>query len=73
MDLHDEIAEVAYQIWEKEGRVNGRDLEHWRAAEIIVGARLKEGSEMTVQTREPCESFESQKKQTPPRRTRRAR
>jgi hypothetical protein len=73
MDLHDEIAEVAYQLWEKEGRVNGRDLEQWRAAEIIVGTRLKEGSEMTMQTREPCESLEAREKQTAQRRRRQAR
>jgi hypothetical protein len=72
MDLHDEIAEVAYQLWEKEGRVDGRDLEQWRAAEIIVGTRLKEGSEMTVQTCEPCESPEAQGKQTAQRRRRQA-
>lgn len=69
-DLHDEIAQIAYELWEKEGRVEGRDREHWRAAEIMVAARLKEGSEITVQTREPCETEEFLEAATPQRRRR---
>jgi hypothetical protein len=26
---HEEIAQHAYQIWEREGKVTGRDQEHW--------------------------------------------
>lgn len=70
MDLHDEIAQVAYQIWEKEGRIEGRDLDHWRAAEIIVATRLKEGSEITAQTREPCETEEAPEEAVSQRRRR---
>ena len=29
----DEIAERAYQIFEREGRMNGRDMDHWLQAE----------------------------------------
>ena len=29
----DEIAERAYQIFEREGRMDGRDMEHWLQAE----------------------------------------
>ena len=29
----EQIAALAYSIWEQEGRPEGRDLEHWRAAE----------------------------------------
>jgi len=36
MDLCEEIAKVAYEIFEREGRVHGRHLEHWCEAEIIV-------------------------------------
>jgi hypothetical protein len=28
-----QISELAYAIWEKEGRPQGRDLDHWLAAE----------------------------------------
>ncbi len=27
------IQERSYEIWEREGRPHGRDLEHWRLAE----------------------------------------
>jgi len=30
---HDEIAAAAYQIWEKNGRPAGRDVEFWLQAE----------------------------------------
>jgi hypothetical protein len=29
---HEEIAAAAHQIWEEEGRLQGRDLEHWKKA-----------------------------------------
>lgn len=41
MNLHDEIAKVAYELYEKSGRVPGRDLENWLEAEKIVMARHK--------------------------------
>ncbi len=36
MDICDEIAKVAYEIFEREGMIHGRHLEHWCEAEIIV-------------------------------------
>jgi len=39
MDLDDEIAKVAYELFERDGRRNGKDKEHWREAEEIVRAR----------------------------------
>ncbi len=38
MDLHDEISKVAYELYEKSGKI-GRDLETWLEAEKIVMAR----------------------------------
>lgn len=35
-DLFDEIARVAYELWEKTGCIHGRDIEHWCEAEQIV-------------------------------------
>jgi hypothetical protein len=35
----DEIARVAYQLYEQRGRVSGRDREDWLQAEKIVRAR----------------------------------
>jgi hypothetical protein len=35
----EEIAALAYSIWEKEGRPDGRDVEHWLQAELQVRGR----------------------------------
>jgi hypothetical protein len=32
MPSHEEIAQAAYYLWEREGRPHGRDLEHWHRA-----------------------------------------
>lgn len=36
MNLHDEIAEMAYELYESAGRTHGHDLDDWLAAEKIV-------------------------------------
>jgi hypothetical protein len=38
-DLHEEIAKVAYELFERDGRRHGLDKEHWLEAERIVKAR----------------------------------
>jgi len=35
-NLHQEIFRVAYDIYERSGRIEGRDLDHWLEAERIV-------------------------------------
>jgi hypothetical protein len=35
------IQERSYVIWEREGRPHGRDLEHWRRAEMELIAELE--------------------------------
>ena len=39
MNLHDEIATVAYELFETRGCICGRDLDDWLDAEKIVLAR----------------------------------
>ena len=39
MDLNDEIAKVAYELFERDGKRDGKDKEHWCEAEEIVRAR----------------------------------
>lgn len=39
MNLHDEIAKVAYELYEKSGRIDGRDKANWLEAEQIVKSR----------------------------------
>lgn len=42
---HDRIAEAAYHIWLKEGRPDGRDLEHWTQAETqLIADRMQEAA-----------------------------
>jgi len=36
MKLYEEIETIAYEIWEKSGRVHGKDIDHWLEAERIV-------------------------------------
>ncbi len=58
MNLHDEIAKVAYELFERDGGVHGKDREHWEEAERIVKARHAPAG--ATQTEPP-------KKQAPPR------
>jgi hypothetical protein len=44
MNLNEEIAKVAYELYERDGRQNGKDREHWLEAEGIVRARRAEPS-----------------------------
>ena len=34
----DEIAHLAYRIWEEEGKAPGRDMDHWLQAETLLMA-----------------------------------
>jgi Protein of unknown function (DUF2934) len=36
IDIQQATSSRAYALWEKEGRPDGRDLEHWLEAERIV-------------------------------------
>jgi len=42
MDFYNEIAKVAYELYEKSGYIHGRELNNWLEAERIVRARLVE-------------------------------
>ncbi|HXW68390.1 MAG TPA: DUF2934 domain-containing protein [Dissulfurispiraceae bacterium] len=37
MSVHHEVARVAYELYEKNGKVDSHDLDHWLEAERIVG------------------------------------
>jgi hypothetical protein len=39
MDLYKEISKVAYELYEKRGKAENRDLDNWLEAEKIVKAR----------------------------------
>lgn len=61
-DLHEEIAKLAYEIFEREGRVHGRDLDHWLQAERIVMARYESHQMIEIKEEEP--KAEKKKKKT---------
>lgn len=42
-NLEAKIKERAYQLWEREGRPHGKDLEHWRRAEQEVKSQADQG------------------------------
>ncbi len=44
-NVHDEVAQVAYELFEKRGRVHGHELQDWLDAERIVSARSSKGTE----------------------------
>ncbi|MBI5888786.1 MAG: DUF2934 domain-containing protein [Deltaproteobacteria bacterium] len=44
MDVQDEIAKVAYELYEQNGCVPGNELENWLNAEKIVAARYGQTS-----------------------------
>jgi hypothetical protein len=43
-NINDEIAKVAHELYEKGGRVHGRDVQYWLEAEKIVLARHEKGT-----------------------------
>jgi hypothetical protein len=42
IDLERKVRERAYQIWEQEGRVHGRDEQHWHRAQLELTGGLQE-------------------------------
>ncbi len=44
MAKEDEIRLIAYNIWQEEGCLNGRDCEHWYQAEAIWEQNQKSAS-----------------------------
>ncbi len=60
MDLHEEIKKVAYELYEKSGRIGGRENENWLAAEKIVMARYAQ-KERGIKAAGPAAGRMSQK------------
>ncbi len=44
-NFYDAVAKVAYDLYEKRGRVLGQDMEDWFKAEMIVEKRYEKGME----------------------------
>jgi Protein of unknown function (DUF2934) len=43
-NIYDEIAKVAHDLYERSGRVHGRDVQNWLEAERIVMTRHEKGT-----------------------------
>ncbi len=50
-NVHDEIAQVAYELFEKRGWVHGHELQDWLDAERIVAARSAKVTETVKSTK----------------------
>lgn len=50
MKWYDEIARIARELYEKSGKIEGRDLDNWLEAERIVMARYKEQEMLEVES-----------------------
>ena len=53
MDMQDEIAKAAYELYEQNGCVQGSDLENWLNAEKIVAARYGQTAGKPVRIDKP--------------------
>ncbi|MGE5893268.1 MAG: DUF2934 domain-containing protein [bacterium] len=59
--LHDEIARVAHELYEKRGRIRGHELEDWLDAEKIVMEKHERHASETEQWQEGDRSAKPQK------------
>lgn len=50
MSREQTVRDVAYAIWEAEGKPQGRDSDHWRLAEERIAASLTGGAKDTAKT-----------------------
>ncbi len=65
MDLYEEIAKLAYEMFEREGMVHGKHLDHWFEAERIVISKYKEQEIMVEQKQEENKEAVAPKKRKP--------
>lgn len=61
MNVQEEIRKLAYDLYEKSGRLGGSELEHWLKAEQIVLAKL--GAQAKV---EPAKAATERKRKAAP-------
>ncbi len=64
--LHDEIARVAYSLYERRGRLGGYAEQDWLEAEKIVMARYQESGKKEVNLSEPERKKPAKQKEEAP-------
>jgi len=50
MNLYDEIEKMAYELYEKSRKLEGRDLANWLEAERILMARYKKQEKLEAES-----------------------
>ncbi len=68
-DPEQTIRERAYQIWEREGRIHGRDQEHWHSARLELAQPLEEKAAIAVKASKsaaPAKKAAAKSKAAPP-------
>lgn len=63
-DVEARIRQRAYEIWEREGRPEGRDWEHWLTAETEVSSQPADAAKAKASTRKPA-AAKAPKKEAP--------
>jgi hypothetical protein len=56
-DIEQQRRERAYHIWEREGRPEGRQIEHWRMADEDGGRTEEQASEITEANQDASDEF----------------
>ena len=71
-DRERRIRERAYEIWEREGRPEGREAEHWERAEAEIAAQAGAGQDGAGSKPggEPVPETQDMPETPPPRRSR---
>lgn len=60
-DLEERIRERAYQIWEQDGRVHGRDEQHWHTAKLELTSALAMPSATVIEALEDADAVPAKK------------
>ena len=58
-NFYEEVAKVAYELYEKRGRVHGQDMEDWFNAEMIVKKRYEKGTGQAAEVVKPDDKRQS--------------
>ena len=53
LDQTDRVRDLAYRLWEQEGRPPGREMEHWLEAERHVSVPAPTAKPKTTPARKP--------------------
>lgn len=64
-NFYDEVAKVAYDLYEKRGNIHGQDMEDWFKAEMIVKKRYEKGIKREAKVVKPADRKKSAEKTKP--------